>query len=115
MIAIMNLFFSVLYKQRSLNDDEPTVFLDPNTLSSEGTISLQEQAFSKDGNLFAYGFSESGSDWRKIKVRNVETGEDFAEVLKRIKFTSLAWTHDSKGFFYNVIFQKMSLFIAVLY
>ncbi|XP_031619183.1 prolyl endopeptidase-like [Contarinia nasturtii] len=93
---------NVLYKQNSLNDDEePTVFLDPNAFSSDGTISLQEQAFSKDGNLFAYGVSESGSDWIKIKIRNVQTGEDYSELLERIKFTSLAWTHDNKGFFYN--------------
>ncbi|XP_055295103.1 prolyl endopeptidase-like [Sitodiplosis mosellana] len=91
---------NVLYKQSSL-DEEPSVFLDPNTLSDDGTISLQGKAFSKDGSILAYTLSESGSDWVKIKFRNVESGEDYPDLLQRAKFTSLAWTHDNKGLFYN--------------
>jgi hypothetical protein len=29
----------------------------------------------------------------------VETGEDYADSLEKVKFTSLAWTHDNKVFF----------------
>lgn len=51
--------WSVLYKQLTL-DDEPTVLLDPNQLSTNGTIALDSLDFSEDGNLLAYGLSESG-------------------------------------------------------
>ncbi|XP_062706512.1 prolyl endopeptidase [Aedes albopictus] len=89
----------VLYVQNSL-EDEPKVFLDPNALSKDGTIALVGSRFSDDGSLFAYGLSQSGSDWTKLKVRNVSTGEDFPETLEHTKFVTASWTKDNKGFFY---------------
>jgi len=91
---------SVLYIQDSLKD-EPRVFLDPNQLSADGTISLGTKAWSHDGQTLAYSLSESGSDWNTIKFKKVETGDDYSESLTRVKFSSIAWTHDNKGIFYS--------------
>jgi prolyl oligopeptidase len=82
-------------------DGEPTVVLDPNTLSSDGTVSLMSREFSEDGRLMAYTLSRSGSDLREIWIRDIDTGKDYDEVLHRTRYTSLAWKHDGSGFFYN--------------
>ncbi|KAM3172623.1 hypothetical protein ACTXT7_014153 [Hymenolepis weldensis] len=77
------------------------VFFDPNTLSENGLISLNTYGFSKDGEYFAYGLSNAGSDWVTIRVRKISTGEDLEDKLERVKFTSINWTVDGKGFFYG--------------
>ncbi|KAL4218360.1 hypothetical protein ACF0H5_023097 [Mactra antiquata] len=91
---------SVVYVQETL-EAEPRVFLDPNKLSEDGTTSLRGTAYSESGDYYAYGLSEKGSDWITIKFKKAPSGEDLPDVLKRVKFSSMAWTHDDKGLFYN--------------
>ena len=101
----MSIFFRVLVRQTSLND-EPTVFLDTNELSPDGTVALSDTFFSEDGSLMGYSISESGSDWVKIRIRDTATGKDYPHELEKIKFAALAWTLDNKGFFYSVRIQQ---------
>ncbi|MBR8535695.1 S9 family peptidase [Carboxylicivirga sediminis] len=89
---------SVYYMQESL-DSEPVLFLNPNTLSDDGTVSLTNFSVSKDGKYLGYGVSRGGSDWREFYIKNIETGETLSDHLKWIKFSGIAWYKD--GFFYN--------------
>ncbi|EDQ86688.1 uncharacterized protein MONBRDRAFT_33693 [Monosiga brevicollis MX1] len=91
---------STIYWREKL-EDEPKVLLDPNTWSEDGTVALAGYGVSKDGRYVAYLVSASGSDWRTIKVLDMTTGQDLEDELKFVKFSSLSFTHDSKGFFYN--------------
>lgn len=91
---------SVLYMQKSL-EGESVLVIDPNKLSEDGTAALTNQVLSEDGTLLAYGVSQSGSDWQEIKIRRVDSSEDYPEVLQWCKFSSIAWKHDNSGFYYN--------------
>ena len=91
---------AVLYMQPTL-ESEPVVILDPNMLSEDGTAALTNQAFSRDGTLLAYGVSSRGSDWQEIKIRQVDSGTDYPEVIRWCRFSSIAWRHDNQGFYYN--------------
>jgi prolyl oligopeptidase len=91
---------SVLYTVTSL-DGVPKEVLDPNTLSTDGTVALSGMQVSNDGKLLAYSLSASGSDWQEWKVRDVETGTDLSDDLKWVKFSGASWAHDDSGFFYS--------------
>jgi len=90
---------SVVYTVPSL-DAEPTLLLDPNTLSPDGTVALSGMKVSNQGKLLAYSLSASGSDWQEWRVRDVETGKDLTDDLKWVKFSDASWSHDDSGFFY---------------
>ncbi len=91
---------SVLYVADSTTD-KGRVLLDPNKLSTDGTIALSGLAISDDGKTMAYGLSGAGSDWQRWKFRNVATGEDLPDVLEDIKFSGASWTKDGRGVFYS--------------
>lgn len=80
---------------------EPFPVLDPNTFSTDGTVALTRFDVSPDGKLLAYALSASGSDWQKIRIRNVDTGQEYPETINWCRFTNLPWTPDGKGFFYS--------------
>lgn len=89
---------SVLYAQKTL-DSEPTVVLDPNKLSDDGTVALAGISFSKDGKNLAYTISRSGSDWREIFVLNLETNDLLPDHIEWAKFSGADWCGD--GFYYS--------------
>ncbi|MGH8442513.1 MAG: prolyl oligopeptidase family serine peptidase [Nevskiaceae bacterium] len=91
---------SVLYVQDK-DRAEARVLLDPNTLSSDGTVALTQWEVAPDGRHMAYGLAAAGSDWNEFRVLDVATGKPIRDVLKRIKFSGISWTRDGKGFFYS--------------
>ncbi|MDR0667275.1 MAG: prolyl oligopeptidase family serine peptidase [Prevotellaceae bacterium] len=88
---------SVLYTMDSLAG-EPRVFLDPNTLSDDGTTRVGGISVSHDYKYVAYTLSSGGSDWKEIRIRDVD-GRDLPDVVRWIKFSAIAWRGD--GFYYS--------------
>ena len=88
----------VIYAQKG--NDVPTVFLNPNIFSKDGTISLGEINFSKNGKLVAYSISTGGSDWRKVIIMNAETKTILEDTLLDVKFSGLSWK-GNEGFYYS--------------
>ena len=91
----------VIYRYKTgENPSTAKVFLDPNTFTEDGTISLGGLSFSKDGKTLAYSISEGGSDWRKILIMNAETKEIIGDTLVDVKFSGMSW-YKNEGFYYS--------------
>ncbi|WP_405217071.1 prolyl oligopeptidase family protein [Agrococcus sp. Ld7] len=79
--------------------DGPRVLLDPNALSSDGTVAVTMASVSPDGALLAWGAADGGSDWRTIRIRDVATGEDLADEIGWTKWNGAVW-FDDRSFSY---------------
>ena len=88
----------VIYVKDQL-DGEARVFLDPNKLSSDGTVALKSLNFSHNGRWAAYAISRSGSDWQEFFVIDLQTGELTDDHIEWAKFSRAAWQGD--GFYYS--------------
>ena len=97
--GLQNQYVVYRYKTEE-GPDTAEVFLDPNTFTDDGTISLDNLSFSEDGKTSAYSISEGGSDWRKVLVMNVEDREIVEDTLIDIKFSGLSWK-GNEGFYYS--------------
>lgn len=91
---------SVLYTMTDLNS-APNVLINPNTFSDDGTVSLARINVSPNAEYVAYATSDAGSDWTKIKVRNIQSGADTSDVIEGVKFTEVAWLPNERGFYYS--------------
>ena len=90
---------TVLYVTHSL-DEAPRVLIDPNAWSQDGTIALSSASPSDDAKLLAYTASEAGSDWKNLRILNVETGELLEDKLQWIRWGGVDWLPDGSGFYY---------------
>lgn len=89
---------SVLYRKDKSGKEE--IFLDPNTFAADGTTSLANLEFSKDGSLVAYSISEGGSDWNKIIIMDAVSKKVLEQPIVDVKFSGISWMGND-GFFYS--------------
>lgn len=89
---------SVYYYKKGLNGKEE-VFLDPNKLSTDGTVAAGIVSFSKDDKYAVISIQKSGSDWTTFKVIDVATKKELSDEINWVKFSGAAWYKD--GFFYS--------------
>ena len=87
-----------LYRQQGLSG-KPEPFLDPNTLSDQGTVALIDVSFSKDDRYLAYAAASAGSDWVEIRVMETATGRTLPDVIRWVKFSGAVWS--GEGFYYS--------------
>lgn len=88
---------SILYCQP--DGEEARIFLDPNTLSPDGTAALTGISFSKNGKYMAYSLAVSGSDWSEIRIMECATGRLLADRIHWVKFSCAVWC--GEGFYYS--------------
>jgi len=78
-----------------------TQVIDPNVLSPDGSIAMSQWSPSPDGKWLAYSSAAGGSDVEDIHLRDLVTAKDVKDAVLHVKFSSISWTKDSKGFFYS--------------
>ena len=91
---------NVVFTRETLTGPE-TVVVDPNQLSPDGSIALSSFDPAPDGQHYTYGQSEGGSDWSTYYVRELGSNTQLPDVIRLVKFSSIAWTEDGRGFFYG--------------
>jgi len=89
----------VLYVQKG--DGDPRVLIDPNTWSDDGATALAAYYPSPDGRLLAYMIQDGGSDWRTVRLMDVESGAILSDEIEWVKFSGLSWAKNGSGFFYS--------------
>lgn len=89
---------SVIYRQKGLGG-EPEVFIDPNKLSNDGTVTADLAGFSLDKKYVAVSISKSGSDWQELEVYEAATGQKLSDKIEWVKFSGASWGKD--GFYYS--------------
>ncbi|MEY9856097.1 oligopeptidase B [Catenulispora sp. GAS73] len=79
------------------------VLLDGNVIADgHEFFSLGGFEISPDGLLLAYSVDFAGDERYTLKVRDLATGEDFADEVANT-YTSIAWTRDASTLFYTTI------------
>ncbi len=81
-------------------DGEGRLLIDPNEWSDDDATALAGTSPSKSGKFLAYSIQDGGSDWRTIKVLDVDSGEEIGDEIQWAKFSGMQWIGD-EGFLYS--------------
>ena len=76
------------------------LLIDPNIWAADGTMALDQWKPSPKGRYLLYSVQEGGSDWRRLEVLDVRSGERVSDTVQWAKFTQLAWVGE-EGFLYS--------------
>lgn len=90
---------SPLYVRDGL-DGAQRLLIDPNTWAQDGATALDGWLPSNDGSKLLYSVQEGGTDWKILRVLDVDTGQPLADEVRWAKFTGLAWVGE-EGFLYS--------------
>ena len=82
-------------------DGKARRLIDPNSLSPDGTTALAEWEPSPSGRHVVYAVQEGGSDWRSLRILDVDSGKTLPDRVDWVKFSRLEWDGRGEGFFYS--------------
>ena len=91
---------AVVFTATSL-DAKPTVLIDPNTISTDGSLALVGLSTDHRGARVAYGLSHGGGDWQTWHLRDVASGKELPDELDHIKYYRPEFTRDGNGIYYS--------------
>ena len=91
---------AILYVREGL-DGEDRVLIDPHPMSPDHTTSVEFRDISDDGGRVAYAVREGGVDEVSIRVRDVDAGNDLADVLPPARYGAVTLAPDGGGLYYE--------------
>jgi oligopeptidase B len=82
---------------------EPAILFDGDAMAAgKPFFSPGGMAWSHDHRLLAYAYDDKGSEFFKVKLRNLETGADLADEVPDMEGQP-AWDGDGKAFYYTAV------------
>ena len=78
-------------------DGERRLLIDPNSWSEDDATALGDIRPSPDGRLLLYSVQDGGSDWRTLKIIDVESGDDLVDEIRWVKFPTSSSNFDWLG------------------
>lgn len=89
---------SVYYFQKGLKG-QPAIFIDPNTLSADGSVSVALDGPSYDKKYMAYHVNTNGSDWSTSYFIDIATSKKLKDSISWRRDGSIGWAKN--GFYYT--------------
>ena len=92
---------SVVY-WREGKDGVENVLLDPNSWTSDGSLTLGDVSVSWDGKLVAYQVSKNNADESTTHVMEIASGKKLEiDTIEGTQYGSASWTPTNDGFYYR--------------
>ncbi|MGB2805597.1 MAG: oligopeptidase B, partial [Candidatus Zixiibacteriota bacterium] len=93
--------YRIYCRKKGSLEVEEEILLDVNVLAERKDYTYVEvYEVSPDHNLLAFGVDTSGNERYRLRVKNLETGEIYPDVIDSIS-TSFEWANDNRTFFYT--------------
>ncbi len=87
-----------LYQQASYHANSRNI-INPDRFEERGEeVGITNFKVSGDERFIAFSLSRSGSDWREIRIRDMQESRYLDDVIKWVKYSDIGWKDD--GFFY---------------
>lgn len=101
-----------LYIKKGINDEGREI-VDPSDFKNKvnDKVRITDFAVSPDNTYLAFSLSRRGSDWQEIRVKDIKSFRNEADVVTGVKFSSIGWSND--GFFYLRYPQKGDIYKEV--
>ena len=92
--------FSIYMKKSTDNREE--LLIDPHSLSTDHSMSVNILDVSDDAKIMAYGIREGGEDEQKINFFNIEEKKDLADEIPRGRYYGISINSEKTGIYYAV-------------
>src|SRR5438105_2108580 len=89
-----------IYIRKGLHGSDERL-IDATKLSADQNTSVHINDISKDATLLVYGVREGGADEQSVRILDVASRKDLADVLPRARYNSVNLAPDKQGLYYS--------------